>query len=292
MCRLKYIRAVVLLCAVATVIGAAQQPDSTGQDFCDRFWPTTSVPHVQVLMSSELDESVASVEVVEGQSVRKGDVLIRFDSSLIDARIAVQQVEADFEARIQMAKTEVEFYGREYRRREEAGVGLGFTEEEVDQALFRKRSAEIALAELERTRLLATRQLEYLETQARNYIIRSPIDGVISELWVEPGEMAQVGQHLVEVIDPAVIEARVRLDECMTTRVAVGQKAEVMFPAIGEEKFIGRVSVVSPYVDSSSGFFAVKVLVEPEQEGVKPGMVCKVRFVPLADVAGTQPVEE
>ncbi len=39
--------------------------------------------------------------------------------------------------------------------------------------------------------------------------------------------------------------------------------------------------VVSPYVDSSSGLFVVKLLVEPGTAMVKPGMECNVRFRPF-----------
>ncbi|MFO8008913.1 MAG: efflux RND transporter periplasmic adaptor subunit [Candidatus Brocadiia bacterium] len=283
---MRYITAAVLLAVgglTALAASAPAEPTPGESEFCQTLWPTTTMPHTRATLSSKLDEVVADVLVEEGEAVRAGQVLVRFDDGLIQARIATAEVEADFEARIEAARTRHEWLKREYERNQSLEPGVDISESELDEARFKMDSARLDVAELERSEELAEKQLQYYRVRAEDYVVRSPIDGVVSRTWIEPGEMAQVGEPLVEVMDPHVIEARVRLDESCVPRVATGQQAAVVFPATGEQTYGGRVNVVSPYVDSSSGLFVVKVLVEPGTETVKPGMECRVRFQPVQD---------
>ncbi len=275
-------RALLLaVCLLAMAAPRGRAAPAEEEDFYTRFWPTTSLPRTSVLLSSKLNETVSAVNVEEGQRVAEDVVLVRFDGRLVRARIAMAETEADFAARIESAQKSYEFYRREHQRLSELRAGVDISESELHRARLQMETARLELAELKRAAELAERRLAYYRAEALNYEVRSPIDGVVSHVWVEPGEMTEVAQPLLEVIDPNLIEVRVQLDESYAPNVAPGQGAVVEFPAAGERQFDGRVRVVSPYVDSSSGFFVVKVLVEPDSDQVKPGMACRVRFEPF-----------
>ncbi len=257
--------------------GAAREAEG----FLTTQWPAVSAAKTQVLLSSKLDDNVVEVAHEEGEAVAKDDILVRFDSRIIDARIKAAEVAADFAARIAGTEQMFSYRKAEYNRlREIQGdePDRYVMEFDVDKARHEMRMAELDLQELERGKLLAEAQLALLRAQAQDYTIRSPIDGLVSRVWIDPGEMAQTGQPLVEVLDPGVIEVTAHLPEEHAERVFVGQTAMVRFPAVREGAFSGEISVVSPYVDSRSGKFAVKVLVRPETDSVKPGMECRVQF--------------
>lgn len=276
-----FVACIGLLCLLVLCPNRGATAQETAR-FFDSFGDAVSVPHTQVTLSSKMDENIAEVEVEEGQRVEEGDLLVRFDDRVIQARIAMEEAAADYEARIATARTRRDYYRREYERTEKLQKGRDISESKVDEYFFQMKSAELELAELQRKRVLSERQLQYYRTQAEDYRVRCPIGGVISHVWIEPREMAEVGEDLVEVIDPNVIEVRARPLEDYTDRVRPGQKALIEFPAAGDREFTGEVSVVAPYVDSSSGTFLVKVLVEPDTEAVKPGMECRVKFLPPA----------
>ena len=154
------------------------------------------------------------------------------------------------------------------------------TESDLEKARYEMEAAGLDLAEMQRTQTLAQRQLAYLKAEAEDYVIRAPLDGVASHVWIEPAEMARQGQQLMEVMDPDVIEMRIHLKEQHTGRVKAGQRIVARFCPPCEREFSGTVDVVSPYVDSSSGTFMVRALVQPgEGADVKPGMGCEVRFL-------------
>lgn len=275
--RASFVVMCVLLCTLAGGTHAQGRAVEEGEDFSGKFWPAVSVSHTQVRLSSKLDENIARVAVEEGQSVSKGQLLIKFDSRLIEERIALAEIDAEFAARLKSAQTRHEYYRREFQRSED--LEFAAAEWERDKARFEMDMALQDWEELKRSKKRADQQLSLLNTQAQDFIILSPIDGAVSQVWAEEAEMASEGQPLVEVIDPHLIEVRVHLPEQHVKDVAFGQPAMVRFAAADKQELAGTVHVVSPYVDSSSGTFMVKVLVEPATDDVKPGMGCEVRFV-------------
>jgi len=279
------ITVIALLCGIIGSSGSAKAQDEQASGFLERYWPAISVPHTRVVLSwkHQDGENVAKVEVEEGQAVKKGDVLIEFDSSLIDARIAIARTQADFEARLKSARRKYEYLKSEFERLEKIkgpeGSDRFVTDVEVEKARYDMDIAELDLQETRRAKKLAEDNLRYLEALREDYTILSPIDGAVSHVWVEVAEMAGEGQQLAEVIDPNVIEVRVStLPEEYATQITTGQKAVVRFHSASGRAFVGKVHSVSPYVESTSGTFGVKVLVEPGTDLVRPGMGCEVKF--------------
>ena len=70
----------VVLCAVGLGAAADSPPAGAIKGFYETYWRAASMPRTRATLSSKLDENVASIAVVEGQAVKKGDVLLRFDS--------------------------------------------------------------------------------------------------------------------------------------------------------------------------------------------------------------------
>lgn len=275
----------ILWCACGLLEpGIAHAGEETGQqeegELAD-WWPAVSLPESRVVLSSELDEDVAQVVVEEGDVVEKGDPLVKFDARKIKARIAVAKVETDFEDRIKQTRQRMEFLQREYERSRKLAEGEPMiSESDLDTDRTKMELARHELAELERKALLAQQQLKLQEVRAEDFVLRSPLRGVVSHLWVETGEFAEAGQKLVEIVDPNRIEVCVHLPERHAMAVKPGQKVVVRVPCARINGLEGRVCFVSPYVDSSSGTFLVKASASARGECFKPGMGCFMRFKP------------
>jgi len=242
-----------------------------------RYWPAVSLPHIKVRLSSKVDETIHAIKAKEGQGVRAGNVLIAFDARLIEARIAIAEAEADFNSRIARAKADLAYLTRELQR--SRGMEEFLSESELDKAKHAMEAARLDLENLKTQRALAVARLNYYKAQAEDYVIRAPIDGVVSRVWAKKGEMARQGEKLIEIISPDVLEVRLHLPEAYTYLVP-GQRARVKFAAIKGREFEGTVHIISPYIDSPSGTFEVKLLVRPNATQVKPGMACQVKFLP------------
>jgi len=122
--------------------------------------------------------------------------------------------------------------------------------------------------------------------------ITSPLDGIITYLPVNEGEIAivgiqnQPGTNLMTIADLSVITAEVKVDETDIVNVRVGQEAKIKVDALGGEKFLmGHVSEVGNSALNKSGnnnggnsqeakdFKVVITLDEPSKE-LRPGLSC------------------
>ncbi|MBI3400695.1 MAG: efflux RND transporter periplasmic adaptor subunit [Acidobacteria bacterium] len=90
----------------------------------------------------------------------------------------------------------------------------------------------------------AQAQVDYAE-------VRSPINGVITDRPVYPGEMVNPGSPLVTVMDVSKVVARVNLGQDQAKNIKVGAEATVT-PADGGELVPGKVTIVSPATDANS----------------------------------------
>jgi len=254
----------------------------SGADFFAKAWPAVSLPHKRATLSAKLIERVWSVEATEGQRVKKGHVLIRLDSRLLAQQIAMAEHEADYKTRIKIQQAKCDHLVREFKKREELG---GFvSESELNQARLQMQIARLQVDELLRTERLAKSKLEYYKTRMHDYAITSPIDGVVASLWVEAGEMVDEGSKVAEVIAPDVVEVRVHIFESNLAPASRAKKARVRFPAVSTKRtFPGHVHYLAPCVDSSSGTFLVKILVDASGTHIKPGLACEVQFVDQAN---------
>jgi RND family efflux transporter MFP subunit len=207
--------------------------------------------------------------------------VLNFDSRQIEAQIAVAEVEADYESRIARQEDRYEHLKREYERSKSLAEGEAvISESKLDQHRTQMRMARLELEETRRQAVRAEKQLALYQARATDFTLKSPVAGVVSQIWIEEGEMATEGEKLIEIIDPEAIEIRAHLSEDLAGEVRRDEKASLQFACVGSKTVPASVYFVSPYVDSSSGTFLVKLLAQVSMPELKPGMGCKVRFVP------------
>jgi HlyD family secretion protein len=117
----------------------------------------------------------------------------------------------------------------------------------------------------------AAAQLSYSE-------IRSPINGVVTERPLYPGEMAAAGTPLVTVMNISEVIAKAHIPQVSAALLKVGDKAEIDVPGM-DKPFPGKVTVVSPALDSGSTTVEVWVQVKNPGEHLKPGSSVTVAMI-------------
>jgi RND family efflux transporter MFP subunit len=110
--------------------------------------------------------------------------------------------------------------------------------------------------------------------------IVAPLDGVVAERHVEPGDLAAPGRPLLVVFDPTALRVDARVREGVVGRLAAGTRVSVVLPATGRA-IDGIVSAVVPAADARSRTFEVRVDV-PASPGLHPGMFARLR-VPVGE---------
>ncbi|WP_300452366.1 efflux RND transporter periplasmic adaptor subunit [Accumulibacter sp.] len=205
----------------------------------------------QATVAAQLAGRVVEVYVDAGQSVRRGDLLMR-----IDAREA-SEVAAAASAQYVNAKAS---YQRTLSLRQQ-----GF----VSQAAVDKAKADFDAAQA--TRGQATVGLGHAT-------VRAPISGVVAQRLTELGEMATPGKPLVAIHDPDGMRVTVTVAQYRLAQMRSVKQARIEFPELG--KVVEATSVtVLPTADAATHVSLVRVGLPSGIADVVPGLHARVYFV-------------
>jgi HlyD family secretion protein len=195
-----------------------------------------------------------------GQFVKKGQVLVRLDPSLIEAQIAQAEAQAE-QARSQAERVQ----GLD-------GQGV-LSQEQIDQRRFQARAQAAALKDL-RTR--------YAKMQ-----VRAPVSGLILEKTVRPGDLAAAGASpWFRMARDGQIELQAQLPEDALAHVRPGQRVQVVLPSGAAVD--GAVRLVSPQVDAQTKLGYVRVTL-PVQPDVRAGGFARGVFMETTAQAAAVP---
>ncbi len=205
---------------------------------------------------------VTALSVDVGENVRRGQVLLRLDTRMLDSELA-QAVAALREA--------------------EAGAGLARANLTRGQNLARDRY--ISATQLDELRAARTqsearvgtaRAMRDAAALRRSFAeLRAPADGVISKRLVQPGQVVMGGGELLRMIRDGRLEWRAELPVAQLAAVTPGDRIALRAPGGGE--VVGRVRAVSPGVDAATRTGTVYADL-PQPEGLAPGAYVEGRI--------------
>jgi HlyD family secretion protein len=138
----------------------------------------------------------------------------------------------------------------------------------------RQEEVKVSAAQLDSAKArydAALAQLSYSE-------IRSPVNGVVADRAVFPGEIANAGVPLLTVMDVSSVIARVHAPQSQAAYLRVGQPAGISLTGSTEE-VKGKVTVVSPAVDPQSTTVEIWVQAPNPGESLRPGGTVQVSIM-------------
>ena len=121
-------------------------------------------------------------------------------------------------------------------------------------------------------------RLESAQAQVSYAEIRSPLNGVITDRPLYPGEMTSTGAPMITVMDMSKIVARINMAQDQAKDIRVGAEA-TMTPADGGEPVPGKVIVVSPATDPNSTTVQVWVQADNPGEQLRAGQSVHVSII-------------
>jgi HlyD family secretion protein len=267
--------------------------------------PGEIIPNVKVDISAEVSARVIELPFREGDRVRRGDIVVRLDDKEFKAALDSATARRDGEkhrldsevARLAGPIASVA-NAKAVLARQQALFDSGDVSRQVlDDAIERVRDLE-ATIEASRFNInviessLAAAEAEIKRTQEAvdKTIIRSPMDGMITVLNAEVGELVVVGTMnnagtvILTIGDLSKVKMNARVNEADIARVARDQRAEVRINAYRDEVFEGRVVKVPLQrtdelggANAGGGYFKVEVEIAP-REGLQilSGLACNV----------------
>lgn len=243
-------------------------------------------PKKNINISALVPGRIIKIGVKEGDFVKAGDFLLQLDSAQYEAnaerdRALIQAYRSQLiEAEARMKRDENQ-YERLKRLYDEQLIPL----EQLEAA---KVQLDISRAQVQALRhqiQQAEASLKSTLDNLKKTIYISPIDGIVTSLRVEEGEIAVVGTMnnpgtiLMTIADLSEMEVEVEVDETDVISVALGQRAEVKVDALPNLILSGHVSEIgSSALESSrlgsqeSKNFKVTITLDNPPSSLKPGL--------------------
>lgn len=216
------------------------------------------------------------------ETTTAADLPQELQKAQLDAQAAKQQLDA--QQKVYDSRKELFAQGALPRKElDQAGVDLvnarnqfEIAQKHLDSlnAIGKQQTLKSAKGQLESAKGKyenANAELSYSE-------IRSPINGVITDRPLYPGEMAAAGTPLLTVMDTSQVTARAHIPQSSAALLKVGDSAGISAPGF-DQPVAAKVSLVSPALDPGSTTVEIWVQAKNPGQKLKPGSSVQVSIV-------------
>ncbi len=205
-----------------------------------------------VVLGAEIPGTVREVAFESGSSVRRGQVLVRLDTSAEEAQLAAAQAEASL-ARVSLQRAA-------QLRKNEANA-----QADLDAADAHARQAEATVANLKA--IIAKKT------------IRAPFDGRIAIRQVELGQVVSPGTPIASLQSVSPIHADFWLPQQTLAELRAGQRTRLRTDTFGGAEWDGEITTVNPEVDPATRNVRVRATFENRDGRLRPGMFVNVQVL-------------
>jgi HlyD family secretion protein len=266
-------------------------------------------PKQQAAIVSKISAPVQKFLIKRGSAVRKGELLAVLENRDLTAasqenKGAYDQAQAAYEttttaslpeevqkaeAEAQQSKQALDAQEKVYQSRQQLFNEGALPRKELDQSsvdiIQARNQYSIAKKHIETLQAIGKQQAlkaaagslesakgKYLgaEAQLSYSEIRSPIDGVVTDRSLYPGEMAAAGTAVVTVMDVSAVIAKAHIPQADAALLKVGDKGTMTVPGL-DEPVAGKITVVSPALDPGSTTVEVWLEAKNPRQQLKPG---------------------
>ena len=226
-------------------------------------------PRFESNQGFRINGKIIERKVDVGSVVKKGQVIARLDAA--DANLSAAAASADVraaEANHALARAEVE------RQR------TLFNKKFISQSALDIREAELKTSAARVSQVKANAAVS--SNQSRYTLLTADLDGVVTQIRAEPGQVVEAGEMVAQIVDTKQIEVLVAVPESRMAALKVGDTASVKLWASQatdtERTYTARVREIAPAANSATRAFDVRVAITDTDEAVKMGMTAGVRF--------------
>lgn len=234
----------------------------------------------QLDVRSSAEGVIEAVLVRRGDVVKKGDLLAKLSSGPEQATLNLARSRATMEGELKAAEARVELAKKKWERADELHKRNFVSANAKDEAEAEYRLATEQWRAMQESRTLAELEVKRAEEVLAQRSIRSPVNGVVVALLLNPGELASSNQKdpilkLME-IDPLHVELVLPVSQY--GKIKRGQRARVVPEQPIGGSYTAQVDVVDMTVDAASGTFGVRLTLPNPGNRIPAGVKCRARF--------------
>lgn len=235
-------------------------------------------PSSTLKLGSPVASVLDNVLVKRGDIVKKGEIVASLESLVEAADVDLQREKANDDTEIKVGAVKTDVTKREYERQATLKKTQATPLQKYDQAFA---DYQLALQEAERAQMnhrLAQLELKRSQAILEQRVIRSPIDGVVTQRTLGPGEYVSQEASIVTIAAIDQLHVETFLPTRYYRKIKIGDVATVRpdDPVGGERP--ARVTVVDSVFDAASGTFGVRLELPNADHAIPGGFRCRVEF--------------
>jgi len=243
-------------------------------------------PKKNINISALVAGRIVKIGVKEGQEVKAGDFLLQIDPTYFEAQVdRIRATINQFKAELIKAEAQYRRDKSYYERQKQLYESALISKDQLEIARVQYEVSSATLQSLKFQIKQAEANLKSTLDDLKKTTYVSPIDGMVTSLRVEEGEVAIVGTMnnpgtvLLTIADLSVMEVEVEVDETDVVSVGLGQTTKVKVDAFPDRTFPGKVTEIgsSALQQTTTGSqesrnFKVVITLENTDQRLKPGL--------------------
>lgn len=210
----------------------------------------TIKPFQKALLSTTEGGKITKFYKDKGEFVKEGETILEIDNELLKANL--DATKAQFEL------AEITFQKQEQIYKQNVNSEIQYLQ------------AKYGMEQLKAN-------LKMIQTRYNNTFIVAPFSGYIDYKFYEEGELAPVGQPIVNLINISKVKIEAGVPENFITSVKKGDVSTVLVKAVGKE-FKGKISFVGTSVNASNRTFPIEITILNKGKELKPELISEVKI--------------
>ncbi|TMH36115.1 MAG: efflux RND transporter periplasmic adaptor subunit [Betaproteobacteria bacterium] len=219
----------------------------------------TLQPVNQTTVKSKVSGEVRQVTVREGEAITAGQVLVRFDTADLEAKLS-ERTGAMEASRAQLALAE------KTRIQNHTLLKQGF----ISQNAY--DSAESNLSVNQGTSKSSEAQVQLARNALRDAVVTAPLSGTVAKRHVQPGEKVNFDAPLITIVDLGQMELQAMIPANDIPELRIGMKVDLAIDGFGERRFTGTIDRINPTTEAGTRAILVFVHVPNPDAALRGGM--------------------
>jgi len=219
----------------------------------------TLQPVDQTTVKSKVSGEIRQVTFREGQAVKAGQVIVRFDTADLDAKLT-DRIGALEASRAQLALAE----------KTRAQNQLLLKQNFISQTAY--DSAESNLSVSQGTLKSIEAQAQLAKNALRDAVVLAPLSGTVAKRHVQPGEKVSFDAPLVTIVDLTEMELQAMVPANDIPELSLGMKVALAIDGFGDRRFTGTIERINPTTEAGTRAILVYIHIPNPDAALRGGM--------------------
>jgi RND family efflux transporter MFP subunit len=218
---------------------------------------------------------LASVEIKEGDQVKKGQVLARLDIQVLNAALAVAKARHHATGKIKASKALQSLHQNRLNRLLPLLARGAAQQAEIDQARSEFASAKANVQAAREARKIYALEAKQIQAKIEQRTLRSPINGVVTTVYRDPAELVTTSGEQALILTIAQVQPLqivIHVPTPVALELVLGQKLAVEFTDYPIKQAEAEVKHIAPITDAGSDTVKIRLQLPNEKNQLRSGI--------------------